>query len=41
MHKPIKGAFNDILSAVALGSGKGKKTATALRERKKSAKPSK
>ena len=41
IHKPIKGAFNDILGAIALGAGKGKKTAVALRERKKAAKPSK
>lgn len=38
MHKPLKGAFNDILGAIAIGDGKGKKTALVLRERKKAAK---
>ncbi len=30
MHKPIKGAFNAILTAVAMGSGKGKRAAKKL-----------
>ena len=36
IHKPIKGAFNNILAAVALGGGKGKKAATKLEQEKKS-----
>jgi hypothetical protein len=32
MHKPIKGTFNNILGAVAMGSGKGKKTALELQQ---------
>jgi len=34
MHQPIKGDFNSILTVIALGSGKGKRAAQALRERK-------
>jgi hypothetical protein len=34
MHKPIKGKFNNILAAVAMGSGKGKTAAHALQIRK-------
>jgi hypothetical protein len=30
LHKPLKGGFNDILSAVAMGSGKGKRAAKQL-----------
>jgi len=30
MHKPIKADFANILSAVAMGSGKGKQTAKEL-----------
>ena len=30
IHKPIKGVFNNILAAVAAGSGKGRKTANKL-----------
>jgi hypothetical protein len=30
MHKPLKGAFNEILAAVALGSGNGKRAARRL-----------
>jgi hypothetical protein len=30
MHKPIKGAFNNILASVATGTGKGKKAAEKL-----------
>ena len=29
-HKPIKGALNNILGAIAMGSGAGKKAATKL-----------
>ncbi len=28
IHKPIKGAFNNILASIAAGTGKGKKVAT-------------
>jgi hypothetical protein len=41
MHQPIKGDFNSILSAISLGSGKGKKAALALRVRKEVAAPPK
>ena len=34
MHKPIKGGFNNILAAVALGTGKGKQTANELQSRR-------
>jgi len=37
MHQPIKGDFGSILAAIALGSGKGKKAARTLRERKNAA----
>jgi hypothetical protein len=37
MHQPIKGDFDSILAAIAMGSGKGKKTAQALRTRKQAA----
>jgi len=30
IHKPIKGAFNDILAAVGMGSGVGKRAARKL-----------
>jgi len=30
MHKPIKGAFNNVLAAVAMGSGRGKRAAVEL-----------
>jgi hypothetical protein len=33
IHKPIKGDFNNILAAVAMGSGKGKRAASELRAR--------
>jgi hypothetical protein len=29
-HKPLKGAFNEILAAVAMGRGRGKKAAKEL-----------
>jgi hypothetical protein len=32
IHKPLKGGFNEILDAVAIGSGKGKQTAKTLVE---------
>ena len=35
MHQPIKGDFSSILAAIAMGSGKGKKTAKSLKARKK------
>jgi hypothetical protein len=34
MHEPLKGGFNQILSAVALGTGKGKRAAEALASKK-------
>jgi hypothetical protein len=34
MHKPIKGDFNTVLAAVAMGSGKGKRAATKLAKKK-------
>jgi hypothetical protein len=34
VHPPIKGNFNNILAAVAMGSGKGKMAAQALQVRK-------
>jgi hypothetical protein len=37
MHEPLKGGFNQILSAVAMGSGKGKSAAQALARKKASA----
>jgi hypothetical protein len=36
MHEPLKGGFNGILSAVAMGSGKGKSAAMALARKKAS-----
>jgi hypothetical protein len=33
IHKPIKGGFNQILGAVAMGSGKGKRAAIQLQAR--------
>jgi hypothetical protein len=30
MHKPLKGSFNEILAAVAMGSGAGKRAALKL-----------
>jgi hypothetical protein len=41
MHKPLKGGFNEILSAIAIGDGKGKKTVLMLREQKRESKPEK
>jgi hypothetical protein len=41
MHKPIKGDFNTILVAVAMGSGKGKAAAQSLQVRKESIMPPK
>jgi hypothetical protein len=38
-HKPIKGDFNNILAAVALGTGAGKRTASKLERAKRSEKP--
>jgi hypothetical protein len=32
MHKPLKGGFNEILAAVAMGSGPGKNAAKELQE---------
>jgi hypothetical protein len=37
IHKPIKGDFNAILGAIALGSGTGKRAATKLARAKASA----
>jgi hypothetical protein len=34
MHKPIKGDFNTVLAAVAMGSGKGKRAAAKLAKKK-------
>jgi hypothetical protein len=34
MHKPLLGGFNEILSAVAMGTGKGKSAAQALVRKK-------
>ncbi len=34
MHKPLKGGFNEILGAVALGSGRGKRAAMKLAREK-------
>ena len=34
MHKPLKGGFNQILGAVALGEGKGRKAAKRLADEK-------
>jgi len=34
IHKPIKGGFNQILGAVAMGSGRGKQSAIELQRRK-------
>jgi hypothetical protein len=34
MHKPLKGSFNLVLSAVAMGSGKGKRAAVRLAKEK-------
>jgi hypothetical protein len=33
MHKPLKGDFNDILAAVALGKGKAKRVAPKVGEK--------
>jgi hypothetical protein len=38
MHKPIAGGFNEILSAIAMGSGKSKRAAQALARKKANAK---
>ena len=35
MHNPLVGDFNDILGAVAMGSGKGKKAAIKLARKAK------
>jgi len=34
MHKPLKGGFNEILGAVAMGSGTGKRVALKLAREK-------
>lgn len=34
MHKPLKGDFNEILTAVALGKGKSKRAALRLAKEK-------
>ena len=34
IHKPLKASFSEVLWAVSLGDGKGKKAARALKERK-------
>jgi hypothetical protein len=34
IHKPLKGGFNTILGAVAMGSGVGKRTAKKLADPK-------
>lgn len=36
IHPPLKGDFNSILSAVAMGKGKGKKAAINLAKKAKS-----
>lgn len=42
MHKPLKGDFNTILGAVALGKGKAKRAALKVqREKQASLKPAK
>ena len=33
IHKPIKGAFNDILAAVAMGKGRAKRVAPKIGEK--------
>ena len=35
MHKPIAGGFGNILAAIAVGSGKGKKAALKLKKKPK------
>ena len=40
IHKPIKGAFNQILGAVAMGEGKGKAAARKLAQAKQANPPS-
>lgn len=37
IHKPLTGAFNDILGAVAMGEGKGKRAALKLQRKKQAA----
>jgi hypothetical protein len=32
-HKPLKGGFNEILAAVAMGSGRGKRVAHELQRK--------
>lgn len=39
LHKPIKASFNNILSAVGMGSGKGKRAAQTLAREKTACKP--
>jgi hypothetical protein len=39
-HKPLKGEFNDILGAVAMGSGKAKRAAKHAQKQHATAKPS-
>jgi len=39
LHKPIKGQFNNILAAVALGQGKAKKAAIVRASQPKTKKP--
>ena len=41
MHKPLKGDFNEILAAVAMGSGKGKRAALKLAKEKTAGQKSK
>jgi len=41
LHKPLKGDFNSILAAVAMGEGKAKRTAQKVARQKASTKKSK
>jgi hypothetical protein len=41
IHPPVKGAFGEILAAVAMGSGKGKCTAKELQRKSIKSNPSK
>ena len=40
MHKPLKGGFNNILAAIATGSGVSKSTSRKLANKKTEPKPS-
>jgi hypothetical protein len=40
IHPPLKGDFNSILAAVAMGTGKGKRAAKELQERRNAEKKS-